>query len=214
VAPRPRRAFGLLLAALGSAALLPPGPARADVYARAGADGTVRFTDAPTEPGYRVVIRTSPPRVPWREAVTREAGRQGLDPLLVQAVIQVESGENPRAVSPKGARGLMQLMPATARELGVLDPLHPRDNVKGGIAYLSRLMERYGGRLDLALAAYNAGPGAVDRHGGVPPYPETRAFVRRVLDLYHRARAAGRLREGVDTDQAAVHTMRRERGRE
>ena len=206
MAPRPRSAAALFLGALGLAALLSSGPARADVYARSGADGTVRFTDAPTEPGYRVVIRTSPPRVPWREALAREAGRRGLDPLLVRALIQVESGENPRAVSPKGARGLMQLMPATARELGVLDPLHPRDNVKGGIAYLSRLVERYDGRLDLALAAYNAGPGAVDRYGGLPPYPETRAFVRRVLSLYERARAAGR----VDTDQAAVHTMRRD----
>ncbi|GAB6062749.1 lytic transglycosylase domain-containing protein [Deferrisoma palaeochoriense] len=175
--------------------------ARADVY-RAPVDGGAPFfTDAPTEPGCQVVIRTDPPRVPWREAVRRTAPRYGLDPLLVRAVIQVESGENPRAVSPKGAIGLMQLMPDTARELGVLDPYHPRDNVQGGTAYLARLVERYGGRLDLALAAYNAGPGAVDRYGGVPPYPETRRFVDRVLALYRAAKGVDSAGPDVDTTQ-------------
>lgn len=182
-------------------ALALAGAAGADVYRAPGEGGVPLFTDAPTEPGCEVVIRTEPPRVPWREAVHRTAPRYGLDPLLVRAVIQVESGENPRAVSPKGAVGLMQLMPATARELGVLDPYHPRDNVQGGTAYLARLVERYGGRLDLALAAYNAGPAAVDRYGGVPPYPETRRFVDRVLALYRAAKGVDSAGPDVDTTQ-------------
>ncbi len=183
------------LAVLAALALAGPGPAGADIYAGRGDGGAVVFTDAPTEPGYRLVVRTDPVRVPWRQSAARAAQEAGLDPALVRAVIRVESGENPRAVSPKGAQGLMQLMPATADELGVIDPLRPRDNLRGGTRYLAQLLDRYDGRLEWALAAYNAGPAAVDRHGGVPPYPETRAFVRRVLDLYDRIRA----RSGVDT---------------
>ncbi len=182
----------------------------ADVYARTGPDGTMIFTDAPTDPGYRVVIRTGPPRIPWREAAHREALRAGLDPWLVRAVIRVESGENPRAVSPKGAVGLMQLMPDTARELGVASPFHPRDNIRGGVSYLRELLDRYNGQLDLALAAYNAGPAAVDRYGGVPPFPETRRFVKRVLDLYRRIRAA----RGLDSKSPPVHTTSLKHGRE
>jgi soluble lytic murein transglycosylase-like protein len=104
-----------------------------------------------------------------------------LSPRLLEAVAYVESRFNPGAVSPKGALGLMQLMPATARELGV-DPADPRDNAQGGAAYLRRLLVLFEGDLEKALAAYNAGPAAVQRHGGVPPYAETRAYVAAVMD--------------------------------
>jgi soluble lytic murein transglycosylase-like protein len=109
------------------------------------------------------------------------ARRHGLDPDLVQAVVAVESGFRPDALSPKGAQGLMQLMPRTARSLGVKDAFDPADNLDGGTRYLRALVTRYGGDVKHALAAYNAGEGAVARHGGVPPYPETLAYVRKVL---------------------------------
>lgn len=166
------------------------GVAGADVYGFRGAEGVVFFTDAPTEHGFELLIRegTPPPPLHWSEFARREAERQGIDPRLVRALIHAESRANPAAVSPKGAQGLMQLMPATARELGVADPFHPNDNVRGGIRYLAQLIQRYPGRLDWALAAYNAGPGAVDRYRGIPPFPETRRYVTTVLDNYQRLR--------------------------
>jgi soluble lytic murein transglycosylase-like protein len=119
-----------------------------------------------------------------RQLAIAAARRHGLDPELVQAVVAVESGFRPAVISPKGAQGLMQLMPTTASALGVGDALDPAQNLDGGVRYLGSLLNLYGGDLPRALAAYNAGEGAVARHGGIPPYRETRAYVRKVLKRY------------------------------
>lgn len=123
--------------------------------------------------------------------ISNHARRQGLAPRLVQALVQVESGYNPRARSSKGAMGLMQLMPATARELGVDQPYDPDQNIRGGTDYLHKMLRRFSGDLTLALAAYNAGPTAVERYQGIPPYRETRNYVRKVLSLYQNGVAPG-----------------------
>src|SRR5688500_899715 len=117
----------------------------------------------------------------FEELVQEHSQRQSLRPELVRAVIQVESGFNPRATSPKGAMGLMQLMPATARELGVLNAYDPNDNIRGGTAYLRQLLDKYDRSEELAQAAYNAAAGAVERYAyRVPPYQDTRDYVRKV----------------------------------
>jgi len=116
-----------------------------------------------------------------RSLVREMAEREGLDVGLVLALVGVESGFRAEALSPKGAQGLMQLMPATAAAYGVAEPFDPQANVQAGVRHLRLLLERYGGDTEKALAAYNAGEGAVARYGGVPPYAETRAYVRRIL---------------------------------
>jgi len=121
------------------------------------------------------------PRVrAWEPVVAPIAARYNLDTELVLRVIEAESGGDPRAVSPKGAMGLMQLMPDTARALGVSDPFDPVQNIEGGVRYLSHLMERFGDPR-LALAAYNAGPSNVQRYGGVPPFPETQRYIKKII---------------------------------
>lgn len=127
------------------------------------------FVDIPDKGEIASLIRT-------------HAAQQSLDERLVRAVIQVESGYNPRALSSKGAIGLMQLMPGTARDLDV-DPWDVAENIKGGTVYLRQMLDLFGGAEDLALAAYNAGPGAVQKYGGIPPYPDTEDYVERILRL-------------------------------
>lgn len=122
----------------------------------------------------------------YNSIIHRAARKVGLEPALVKAVVHAESAFNPRAISAKGARGLMQLMPHTARRLGVRNAFSPEHNLDGGTRYLKSLLSRFSGKIDLALAAYNAGEGAVDRYRGVPPYSETRNYIRRVLELKSR----------------------------
>ncbi|WP_298067807.1 lytic transglycosylase domain-containing protein [uncultured Mailhella sp.] len=131
-------------------------------------------------------VRRILPRGVWRDIVRRAAKRYDLPENLISAVIHTESGFNSRAVSPKGARGAMQIMPETQRELSLKDAWDPEANVMAGCSYLARQIARFGS-LELGLAAYNAGPEAVERYGGVPPFKETQAYVKRVLALYHLA---------------------------
>ncbi len=122
-----------------------------------------------------------------RSLAIATARKHGLDPELVLAVMGVESAFRPKAVSSKGAQGLMQLMPGTATSLGVTDALDPAQNLDGGVRHLGSLLTLYGGDISRALAAYNTGEGAVARHGGIPPFKETREYVKRVLERYERA---------------------------
>ena len=121
---------------------------------------------------------------PYAEFIAAASQAHGVDPLLVKALSQVESGYRPKARSPKGAVGLMQIMPATAREYKVRNPFDPKANIEAGVKHLKTLLDRFGSeRTELALAAYNAGPGAVEKFNGIPPYRETRDYVSRILSL-------------------------------
>jgi soluble lytic murein transglycosylase-like protein len=176
------------------AATLMPARADAQIYAWRDSHGTLVLSDrtinAPTDvyvvegaPAYRTTrpAERSSRATEYESIINDYAAQRSLRPELVRAVIQVESGFDAAATSPKGAMGLMQLMPETARELGVEHPYDPAENIRGGTAYLRQLLDRYDGNEELALAAYNAGPGAVDRYGRqIPPYQETRDYVRKV----------------------------------
>jgi soluble lytic murein transglycosylase-like protein len=165
------------------------------------AGGVIRFTNKPPEAGEQAEIFTARANgfsyyrktrmkggrrlqsaAAYERAISEAARRHRVDPNLIKAVIHVESGFNPRAVSPKGAQGLMQLMPSTARMLGVRNAFVPEWNIHGGTQYLASLLKRYGNEAH-ALAAYNAGDVPVQRYNGIPPYSETQNYVRRVLLL-------------------------------
>lgn len=178
---RRRAALAAIGSALGLLSLAPAAPAQTttpEVTPRpsGSAAGWLRIPDA-TRARYAREIRES-------------AERHGVSQDLVEAVIQVESAFNPRAVSPKGAQGLMQLMPLTASALGVRNAFDPQQNIDGGVRHLRNLLARYPNDLARALAAYNAGEGAVDLHGGIPPFAETQRYVQRVIERQGGARAA------------------------
>jgi soluble lytic murein transglycosylase-like protein len=167
-------------------------PAPANIQIKLSADGRkVIFNETPVQYARRFAAKLLPvPDLPGLPSgglepiIVRQCGERNLDPRLVRAVIQVESGYNHRARSNKGAIGLMQLMPETAMELAVHDPYDVVENLRGGITYLRRMLDAFPASLEMALAAYNAGPEAVERHQGVPPYRETVDYVQRVMALY------------------------------
>ena len=178
------------------------------VYKYTNRQGVTSFSDrAPFDRSYSVIeIRSDcyacnlSSTVDWHStplyltsyqgSIARAADRYGVDPALIRAVIHAESAFKADAKSRMGALGLMQLMPDTARDMDVLNPLSPDENIHGGVRYLSWLMQRTNGNITLATAAYNAGPGAVERHRGIPPYEETETYVRRVRILHDRYRKA------------------------
>jgi hypothetical protein len=187
------RSLGFSLLCLGLAA-----PASAQIYSWRDANGRLVLSDKP-EPGataipsypvahsekVRATRYVTADRVrAYDDVIIEHARLNGVRADLIRAVVQVESGFNPYARSPKGALGLMQLMPATARQFGVANPFDAAENVRGGVAYLRQLLDRYGNDEQLALAAYNAGPGAVDKYGEtVPPYRETQNYVSRIKQI-------------------------------
>lgn len=179
----------------------------ADVYSFTDPGGTVHFSNVPNDARYAVLLVAAaesplagealPPAAVvaaarlYRGLIDSAAEQYKLDPELLHAVIAVESGYNAKAVSKAGARGLMQLMPATARRFGVGNSFDPAQNIRGGARYLAHLRQRYGNDMKLVLAAYNAGEAAVDRHKSVPPFKETRRYVPRVLAIYSQLVALG-----------------------
>jgi soluble lytic murein transglycosylase len=187
---------------LASALALWPATGTADVYRFEEDGGTVHYTNVPADPRYRLFQPPPPPPAPapqaaeaprpavphwtvrFAEAIRAAVERHRVDRRLVEAVIAVESAGNPSAVSPKGAQGLMQLMPQRAAELGVRNPFDPEQNIEGGVRHLRDLLARFTGDVTLALAAYNAGEAAVRTYRGVPPYAETQDYVRKIRALY------------------------------
>jgi hypothetical protein len=174
-----------------------PSLSLADIYKFVDSDGVMHFTDAPTDRRFKIFMRDLKKdkklrtnfklgglcRNPdeFEPIVASVASEYGVDKNLVKAVIHAESGFNPNAVSPKGAQGLMQLMPKTAQGLNVPNNFDPKDNIRGGVRYLRFLLDTFKGDVTLALAAYNAGMSRVNQYGGVPPYEETRNYISRVL---------------------------------
>lgn len=189
-----RRGLGGALAALLVLGAPWAAAAGGAIFSYTDADGITHFTNVPRgdkryKPVQRRTFRHRNYRAPKRDTydtlIQSTAAEYGIPPALVKAVIAAESAFNPTAVSRAGAQGLMQLMPGTAAALGVSDSLVPEENVRGGVTYLRLMIERYGD-LSRALAAYNAGPGAVDKYGGIPPYRETKDYVARVLSYYRQ----------------------------
>ena len=192
-----------------------PSVAHAQIYAWRDASGNMVLSDKQKDPSAQTYavrtqgttsateFRTTKPisrrALPFESMIEEHAAVQGVSPHLVRAVIQQESGFNPSAVSHKGAMGLMQLMPATATDLGVRNPFDPAENIKAGVAYLKGLLVRFEDNVELALAAYNAGPTAVTKYGKIPPYRETRDYVSKITSRIEAAPKPKRIYRTYET---------------
>ncbi|GAB4242744.1 MAG: lytic transglycosylase domain-containing protein [Deltaproteobacteria bacterium] len=178
--------------------LLWPIAAGADIYRYEDEEGVIHYSNTQPDEKFRLYLREGPKAPPappaaalpgdnWMSGyVDRYSRANHLPPALVHAIIKAESNGQRKAVSRKGAKGVMQLMPFTSKRLRVKDPFDPIENIEGGIKYIKELLVTFEGNLTNAVAAYNAGPAAVRKYGGVPPYQETRLYVRRVMDLYRQ----------------------------
>jgi soluble lytic murein transglycosylase-like protein len=168
----------------------------ADIYQYVDEEGVVHFTNAQYDERYRLYLREGAKELPaaqesaapgWMmEYADRYSRAHNLSPALVKAIIRAESNGNRFAISRKGAMGMMQLMPFTSKRLKVNDPFDPVENIEGGVKYIKELLGTFGGNVAYAVAAYNAGPAAVRKYGGIPPYQETRTYVKRVMDYYQK----------------------------
>jgi soluble lytic murein transglycosylase-like protein len=166
--------------------------AGADIYVYIDNQGVMHFTNVPTSSDYKVYLKdhrrpTAPPRDSnaYDDIISQASRRYDIAFPLLKAIIRAESAFDPKAVSRKGALGLMQIMPENLTALDVNDPFDPHDNIMGGARYFRELLDRYQGKVPLALAAYNAGPSMVDRHRGIPPIKETEIYVQRVMTFYN-----------------------------
>ena len=179
---------------LGISFLFSGGTASADIYRYRDENGVLHFTNIQNDKRYKLYLREYPEKPiafinKYNSIIEQASERFGLDPSLLKAVIRAESAFDHRATSNKGAQGLMQLMPETAEAMEVGDPYNPEENIFGGARYLRTLFERFDNNIMLTLAAYNAGPDKVEEYNGVPPFEETKTFIKRVMDYYSQYRS-------------------------